>query len=111
MGTEASKKVLKGLSFTASPGEQVALIGATGCGKSTSFQLIQRCYNPDEGQVLLDGRPIQDYDAGHFRQSMSIVAQDSTLFSTTLRENITYGVPKSEREKIEDSVIIDACRK
>merc|ERR1719453_1601871 len=105
------KQVLHNLSFTISPGEKVGFVGSTGSGKSTSIKLIERFYEPQAGVIRLDGRPIEDYDVHHLRRHMSVVAQDNILFSTTIRENIVYGLPRECRESITDSEIEEACRK
>jgi len=108
---EPQKPILHKLSFSISPGEKVGFVGATGSGKSTSIKLIERFYEPQSGSITLDGRPIADYDVHHLRRHMSVVAQDNTLFSTTLRENIIYGLPQQRRESITDEEIEEACRK
>merc|ERR1712196_259840 len=66
---------------------------------------------PQAGTITLDGRDISEYDVHHLRRHMSVVAQDNMLFSTTLRENITYGLPRERRESIQDSEIEAACKK
>ena len=109
--SEPAKQILFGLSFEAAAGKKVAFVGATGCGKSTSIQLIQRFYSASSGQVLLDGRPIEQYDVHYLRRQISVVAQDNVLFSTTLRENITYGLPKAERDRITTEDVESTCRK
>mmetsp|Transcript_114529 Transcript_114529/g.318906 ORF Transcript_114529/g.318906 Transcript_114529/m.318906 type:complete len:899 (-) Transcript_114529:183-2879(-) len=109
--SEPLKQILFGLSFEVKPGERVAFVGATGCGKSSSIKLIERFYAPQAGSITLDGRNIEDYDLYHLRRHMSVVAQDNMLFSTTLRENITYGLPRERRESIQDWEIEDACKK
>merc|ERR1711998_12386 len=63
------------------------------------------------GQVLVDNRPIEAYDVHHLRRSISVVAQDTVLFSTTVRENITYGLPRARRDMLTDADLEDACRK
>merc|ERR1712054_502364 len=98
--SEPLKQVLHNLSFTISPGEKVGFVGATGSGKSTSIKLIERFYEPQAGRILLDGRDIRDYDVHHLRRHMSVVAQTTCLFSTTIRENIVYGLPLHIRESI-----------
>merc|ERR1719326_593696 len=109
--SEPQKQILFGLSFEVKPGERVAFVGSTGCGKSSSIKLIERFYSPQAGTITLDGRNIADYDLYHLRRNMSVVAQDNMLFSTTMRENITYGLPRERREAIQDWEIEDACRK
>ena len=70
--------------------------GKTGCGKSTVVNLIQRLYDVDAGQILLDGKPIGSYDVHHLRRNIGVVSQDNVLFSTSIKENITYGMGQSE---------------
>jgi ATP-binding cassette subfamily B protein len=72
-------------------GEEVAIVGASGSGKSTLMRLAARFYDPDEGVVRLDGHDVRDLDPGWLRQQVTFVAQDSTLFSRTLDENLRYG--------------------
>merc|ERR1719440_2084876 len=108
--TEPLKQILFDLSWSIAPGEKVGFVGGTGCGKSTSLYLIERWYNPQSGQILLDGRDIADYDVHHLRRHMSVVAQTTCLFSTTIRENIVYGLPQKVRESITDAEIEDALR-
>ena len=90
--TELQKPVLRGLSFEVKPGHKVALVGQTGCGKSTIVNLVQRLYDVDTGQILLDGEPISSYDVHHLRRHMGVVSQDTVLFSSSIKENITYGM-------------------
>mmetsp|Transcript_92953 Transcript_92953/g.199349 ORF Transcript_92953/g.199349 Transcript_92953/m.199349 type:complete len:938 (-) Transcript_92953:380-3193(-) len=109
--SEPNKQILHKLSFTVLPGQKVAFVGSTGCGKSTSIKLIERFYNQSSGTISLDGLPIGAYDVHHLRQHMSVVAQDNVLFSTTLRENIIYGLPRERRETISDAEVEEACRR
>jgi len=112
--SEPQKQILFNLSFKISPGEKIGFVGGTGSGKSTSIKLIERFYNldnPQSGSITLDGKDIREYDVHHLRRHMSVVAQDNTLFSTTIRENIIYGLPRERRERITDKEIEDACRK
>jgi len=108
--SEPLKQVLFDLSYSVKPGEKVGFVGGTGCGKSTSLYLLQRWYNPTSGTILLDGRDIREYDVHHLRQHMSVVAQATCLFSTTIRENIIYGFPQDVRAKITDEQIETALR-
>lgn len=103
--SEPLKQVLFDLSWSVDPGEKIGFVGGTGCGKSTSLYLLERWYNPQSGQILLDGRNIADYDVHHLRRHTSVVAQTTCLFATTIRENIIYGLPQKERESITDDVI------
>lgn len=108
--SEPLKPILFDLSWSVAPGEKVGFVGGTGCGKSTSLYLIERWYNPQSGCILLDGRNIGDYDVHHLRRHMSVVAQTTCLFSTTIRENIVYGLPQKVRESICDDDIEKALR-
>jgi ATP-binding cassette subfamily B protein len=89
-GTE--RWVLHGVSFRASPGETVAVVGPTGSGKSTLVALIPRLYDPQEGAVLLDGVPLTRFDPLALRSVMGVVPQDPFLFSDTILENIALGL-------------------
>ncbi|MBV6426051.1 MAG: Multidrug resistance ABC transporter ATP-binding and permease protein [Haliscomenobacter sp.] len=95
-------QVLKGISFAIEPGQKVALVGASGAGKSTIMQLLLQFYKADAGEILVDGQSIYKYDLLAFRQNMAIVPQEVLLFGGTIRENILYGNPRaSEAEVIE----------
>jgi ABC-type multidrug transport system fused ATPase/permease subunit len=109
--SEPNKQVLKKLSFLALAGQKVALVGTTGCGKSTAIQLIESFYRATKGQILLDGNPIEEYNVHDVRGMMSIVAQNNILFSTTIRENILYGIHLDKRKGITNEMIIDTCKK
>jgi ABC-type multidrug transport system fused ATPase/permease subunit len=93
-------KVLKDVSFTASFGQKIALIGPSGTGKSTIASLLLRFYNIDNGEILVDGKNIYDYDLEILRGNMSIVPQDVILFGGTIRENIAYGKPDATEAEI-----------
>ncbi|MEM4610841.1 MAG: ABC transporter ATP-binding protein, partial [Thermoproteota archaeon] len=100
-GYDMDKPILKGMSFTVKPGEKVALVGATGSGKSTVIKLIPRFYDPQEGCILIDGVDIRDVKISSLRRNIGIVHQDVFLFPTTIRENIAYGKPNATQEEIE----------
>jgi ATP-binding cassette subfamily B multidrug efflux pump len=87
-----TRNVLRDVSFTARPGETVAVVGATGSGKSTLVSLIPRLYDPTEGAVLLDGVPLPEMDPARVRAAIGMVPQDSFLFSETLAANIALGL-------------------
>ncbi|MEO0406888.1 MAG: ABC transporter ATP-binding protein, partial [Cyanobacteria bacterium P01_A01_bin.135] len=90
-GAEADCAVLDGLSFQVEPGQQVALVGPSGGGKSTLVSLLMRFYDPVEGRILMDGHDLREYTLDSLRQQFSVVLQESVLFATTVRENIAYG--------------------
>ncbi len=89
--TRKNEWVLKGLSLRIKAHETVALVGESGCGKSTMVALILRFYDVDSGRILLDGKDIKHYDVGALRKSMGLVMQEPTLFNYTIAENILYG--------------------
>ena len=93
--------VLRNVSFTVEPGQTVALLGATGSGKSSIINLIPRFYDVSEGQVLIDGYDVRDVTLDSLRGQIGIVLQDTTLFSGTIRANIAYGRPDASQEEIE----------
>jgi ATP-binding cassette subfamily B multidrug efflux pump len=88
-GTE--RYVLRNVSFVAHPGETVAVVGPTGSGKSTLVSLIPRLYDPERGEILLDGHPLPQLDPRRMRRAMGVVPQDSFLFSDTIGRNIALG--------------------
>lgn len=88
---DAEEYVLKQISFTADKGETVALIGSTGCGKSTVINLIPRFYDATEGAVLVDGLNVRAYTQRSLRNKIGYVSQKATLFTGTIRSNIAYG--------------------
>lgn len=95
-----SDPVLNHISFTAEPGQTVALLGATGSGKSSIINLIPRFYDVSEGQVLIDGHDVRDVTLESLRQHIGIVLQETVLFSGTIRDNIAYGRPDATDEEI-----------
>jgi ABC-type glutathione transport system ATPase component len=102
-GTRADgrPKVLDRISFEVDPGEVVALVGFSGAGKSTIAQLVPRLYDPDEGEVLVDGHPVRGLTLASLRGQVSLVLQETVLLSGTVAENIGYGVANATREDIE----------
>lgn len=99
--TRADHAVLRGVRFSAQPGERVALVGPSGAGKSTIASLLLRFYDPVEGRITIDGKDARDYDLGALRDRMSLVPQEVLLFGGTILENIAYGRPDASREAIE----------
>ncbi|MDD5369249.1 MAG: ABC transporter ATP-binding protein [Anaerolineaceae bacterium] len=91
---------LKDVSFTADPGQTIALLGATGSGKSTIINLIPRFYDATSGQVLIDGYNVRDVCLDSLRRQIGIVLQDTTLFSGSIRDNIAFGRPDASQEDV-----------
>ncbi|MCB8968043.1 MAG: ABC transporter ATP-binding protein [Ardenticatenaceae bacterium] len=101
-GTEnGATPVLKNLSFTAQPGETVAIVGQTGSGKTTLTRLINRIFDTSNGRVLIDGIDVRDWNLESLRSQISTIEQDVFLFSRTLAENIAFGQAAATREEIE----------
>ncbi len=94
-------EVLRGLTLHASPGEKIALVGPSGSGKSTTVSLLLRFYEPDSGQLLLDGKPATSLDLATVRSNMAIVPQEVMLFGGSIRDNIAYGRPGATEEEIQ----------
>lgn len=99
------RKVLKDIHFTAKPGETVALVGHTGSGKSSIMNLLFRFYDPQEGQILIDGMNTTEYSRQSVRSGMGIVLQDPFLFTGTLYSNITLNDARISKEKAEEALI------
>ena len=94
------RNVIKAVSFNIQPGERVALLGATGSGKSTLVNLIPRFYDVDSGQIKVDGVDLRDWEPESLRKKIGVVLQQTTLFSGTIRENIAYGQPEAKLEEV-----------
>src|SRR5690606_15725699 len=92
--------VLSNVSFVAEPGQTVALLGATGSGKTTIINLIPRFYDASDGRVLIDGHDVRDVTLESLREHIGIVLQETTLFSGTIRENIAFGRPDATDEEV-----------
>ncbi len=101
---DAEEKVLSDISFSIKAGQTVGIIGQTGSAKSTLVQLIPRLYDATEGQIYIDGKPIQQYPLKHLRDAIAMVLQKNTLFSGTVKENLRWG-----KEDATDAEIEEAC--
>jgi len=97
---ETGQIVLSHINLTIAAGEKVAIVGATGAGKSTLASLIPRFYDPSEGQVRIDGQDIRNYSLQSLREQISLVLQESLLFSGTIRDNIAFARPGASDKEI-----------
>jgi ATP-binding cassette subfamily B protein len=95
-----SEPVLRGVSFTIEPDSKVALVGESGEGKTTITNLLMRLYEPNEGEILIDGQNINEVTQESLRQNIGVVFQDPALFSGTIRENISYAKPTASKKEI-----------
>ena len=98
---EGGAEVLHGVSFTAEPGQTVALVGHTGAGKSTIVKLLARFYDPTSGRVLVDGHDVRDVTMASLHRQLGMVPQEGFLFARSVAENIAFGRPEATREEIE----------
>jgi ATP-binding cassette subfamily B protein len=98
---EADKRVLNQIDFEVQPGEQIALVGHSGTGKSTIASLIMRLYDPTEGRIMIDGHPIRKFTLASLRSQISMVLQDPMLFGTSVYDNIAYGSPDATPEVVD----------
>lgn len=91
---------LDGLSFVIEPGETVAIVGESGCGKSTTLLLLQRFYDPQSGVILIDGQNIHEIDPISLRNEIAIVPQTPVMFTMTVKDNIRYGKPEAHHDEV-----------
>jgi len=96
-------QVLKNLALSAEKGQQIAIVGPSGAGKSTIVSLLLRFFDPQNGNILLDGRNINTFPLGELRQQMALVPQDILLFGGSIYENIAYGFPQASKEEVMDA--------
>lgn len=96
-------QVLQGLNLTVKSGEVVALVGSSGCGKSTVIQLVQRLYDPSQGKVLIDGIDAAQLNVGWLCSHIGVVGQEPVLFATSIKENIRYGREDATQQEIEEA--------
>ena len=94
------RKLLQDICIDAQPGRRFALVGPTGCGKTTLINLLLRFYDVDAGQILVDGRPSREYTRASLRRAFGMVLQETWLFEGTVHDNIAYGCPGATREQV-----------
>ncbi len=99
-GYSPDKTILKGIDLFAKPGQKIAFVGSTGAGKTTIINLLTRFYEIDDGQITVDGIPINEIDKDSLRRAMAVVLQDTHLFTGTVMENIRYGRPDATDEDV-----------
>ncbi|KAI0059986.1 P-loop containing nucleoside triphosphate hydrolase protein [Artomyces pyxidatus] len=107
--TRPGVRVLRDLNLNIKPGTYVALVGASGCGKSTVIQLVERFYDPLAGTVYLDDQPISELNVQEYRKHVALVSQEPTLYAGTIRFNILLGATKPV-EEVTQAELEDACR-
>ncbi|PVU93737.1 hypothetical protein BB561_003074 [Smittium simulii] len=108
--TRPDLPTLKNFSIKISPGHKIALVGESGCGKSTIIALIQRFYDVQQGSVLIDGIDVKDYNVTSLRQNISIVSQEPVLFDTTILQNIAWGAKDYDTNPPSKDQIVQACK-
>ncbi|KAI9830957.1 MAG: GTPase-activating protein [Phylliscum demangeonii] len=107
--TRPDQPVLRGLNLSVQPGQYVALVGASGCGKSTTIALLERFYDPTAGAIFVDGREISTLRLDEYRRHLALVSQEPTLYQGTIRENILLGVDGAD-DTVPEEAIVRACK-
>jgi ATP-binding cassette subfamily B (MDR/TAP) protein 1 len=107
--TRPGVRVLRGLNITVKPGTYVALVGASGCGKSTVIQLVERFYDPLSGKITIDGQSISELNVQEYRKNLALVSQEPTLYAGTIRFNVLLGATKPTSEVTQEE-LEQACR-
>jgi ATP-binding cassette subfamily B protein len=104
-GYDADRQVLQDINLLIEPYQTVALVGRSGSGKSTLVKLLLRYFEPQEGQILIDGQDIRTLNVGQYRRRLAIVHQEVDVFNGTVLDNLTYGKPNASFEQVQE-----ACR-
>jgi len=100
---DGTRPAVSDLTFTALPGEMIALVGATGAGKSTALMLLHRAFDPQSGQIKVDGRDIRDVQLSGLRRNIGVVFQEALLFNRSIAENLRVGRPDASDEQLRDA--------
>uniref|UniRef100_A0A8C7PEA1 Transporter associated with antigen processing, subunit type a n=1 Tax=Oncorhynchus mykiss TaxID=8022 RepID=A0A8C7PEA1_ONCMY len=101
--TRQERKVLQGFSLELRPGQLTALVGPSGGGKSTCVSLLERFYQPQQGEILLDGLPLQSYQHHYLHRKVAMVGQEPVLFSGSIKDNIAYGLADCSLERVQEA--------
>jgi len=102
---DGTRPAVSDLTFTALPGEMVALVGATGAGKSTALTLLHRAFDPQSGQIKVDGRDVRDIQLSALRRNIGVVFQEALLFNRSIAENLRVGRPEASDEQLREAAI------
>ncbi|KAB8255465.1 P-loop containing nucleoside triphosphate hydrolase protein [Aspergillus pseudonomiae] len=105
--TRPNQLVLRGLNLQVKPGQYVAFVGASGCGKSTAIALLERFYDPALGGVYVDGKDISSFNINKYRSHLALVSQEPTLYQGTIRENIMLG---TDRDNVTEDEMVQCCK-
>lgn len=97
------KTVLQDFTLELKPGQMIALVGSSGEGKSTCVSLLERFYDPQDGEILLDGLPLESYDHSFLHKKIAVVSQEPVLFSGSIKDNIAYGLPDCSLDEIQEA--------
>ena len=103
------RKLIENLNLHVKPGQRIAIVGPTGCGKTTIINLLMRFYDVDKGSITIDGKDIRDISRKNLRSSYGMVLQETWLRNTTVRENIAFGKPDATDEEIENAAKASSC--
>jgi len=107
--TEDQRKILSGISFQASSGQVVAIVGRSGSGKTTLVNLLMRFYEPSAGRILINGMDIRQFGLSHYRSEVGVVQQENFLFTGSIRDNLTIGNPNATTEEIDQAITLAAA--
>ena len=107
--SESESNILDNLSLNIKSGEMTALVGHSGAGKSTILNLIPRFYEPSKGEIIIEGKPINQISLKSLRKNLSLVSQDTTLFDDTIKNNIKYSNLNATEEEVIEAAKLSNC--